>query len=132
MKLCLDTSTYSHFKRGSPEAVKVVSAARWVGVPVITLGELRTGFWLGRHLDRNEKELLEFLANPVVEILDIDAITSHYYAELVVELRRAGTPIPTNDLWIAALAIREGAMVVTYDRHFELIHRVGTRILGHE
>jgi tRNA(fMet)-specific endonuclease VapC len=59
-----------------------------------------------------------------------DAEASRHYAEIVVDLRRAGTPIPTNDVWIAAIAAREGALVVTYDPHFERIARVGSVVLG--
>ncbi|MHC1729999.1 MAG: type II toxin-antitoxin system VapC family toxin [Syntrophobacteraceae bacterium] len=129
MKICLDTSAYSYFKRGSHEAVEVIKSARWVGMPVIVIGELRTGFRLGGRLDRNERELQEFIQNHAVHILDVDQMASYHYAEAVVELRRAGTPIPTNDIWIAAIAIREGAVVITYDCHFKNIHRVGSRVL---
>ncbi len=129
MKICLDTCAYSRFKRGTPDAVEVISRARWVGVPVIVLGELRTGFHLGGHFDRNEKELQEFLDNPVVHMLEVDDMAAYHYAEAVTDLRRAGTPVPTNDIWIAAIAIREGAMVITYDAHFKHIHRAGTRVL---
>ncbi len=129
MKICLDTCAYSHFKRGTRSAVRSISRARWVGLPVIVLGELRIGFRMGKYFDRNERELLEFLDSPVVHILDLDNMATYHYAETVVDLRRAGTPVPTNDIWIAAIAIREGAMVITYDAHFRHIHRVGTRLL---
>lgn len=129
MNICLDTSGYSHLKRGDPAAVKLIRSARSVGMPAVVLGELRTGFRLGRRPEQNEAELQDFLANPVVAVLAVDDEASHHYAELVLDLRRAGTPVPTNDIWIAALAIREGASVVTYDRHFESIRRVGLRLL---
>jgi tRNA(fMet)-specific endonuclease VapC len=129
MKICLDTCAYSHFKRGSGSAVNIISKARWVGVPTIVLGELRTGFRLGRHFERNETELQEFLDSPVVHILEVDNMATYHYAETVADLRGAGTPVPTNDIWIAAVAIRESAMVITYDAHFKHIHRVGTRLL---
>ena len=85
-----------------------------VGVPAVVLGELRTGFRLGRHPEQNERELQDFLANPVVSVLDVDEEASHHYADLITDLRRGGTPVPTNDVWVAALAIRDGATVVTY------------------
>lgn len=129
MKICLDTSAYSRFRKGNPEVVEIMRSARWVGLPVIAIGELRTGFRLGGRFERNERELQEFVRNDVVHILDVDEMAAFYYAEAVVELRRAGTPIPTNDIWIAAIAIREGAVVITYDSHFKNIHRVGARIL---
>lgn len=129
-RVCLDTSAYSHFKRGDAGAVEALSRATWVGVPTVVLGELRAGFLLGGRLERNEADLAKFIANPVVEVLDVDDETARVYAEIVVAQRRAGTPIPTNDIWIAALAAREGAPVLTYDRHFASIARISARILA--
>lgn len=129
-RYCLDTSAYSHFKRNDAPVVELIDRAEWIGVPAITLGELRTGFLLGNRREQNEEALREFLDSPVVEELVADAEASRHYAEIVADLRRAGTPIPTNDIWIAAIAAREGALVVTYDPHFERIARVGSVILG--
>ena len=127
-RYCLDTSAYSNFQRGDPRVVATLDRAEWVGVPAVTLGELRTGFLLGDHRMRNETELSDFLANPVVEILPVDDEVSRHFAEIVVDLRRAGTPLPTNDVWIAATAARAGALVLTYDNHFNQISRVGSII----
>ena len=93
------------------------------------LGELSIGFLLGGRRERNEKELLEFLSNPVVEGLLIDADTARTYAEIVVELRKAGTPIPTNDIWIAACAAQAGETALTYDPHSQAVRRVGALAL---
>jgi predicted nucleic acid-binding protein len=128
-RYCLDTSAYSHFQRGDEQVAELVDRAEWLGMPAITLGELRAGFLLGGRRERNETDLRDFLSNPVVEELEVDAEVSRHYAEIFVELRRAGTPIPTNDIWIAATAAREGALVVTYDPHFDRIGRVGSLIL---
>ncbi|MGN6254783.1 MAG: type II toxin-antitoxin system VapC family toxin [Solirubrobacterales bacterium] len=127
---CLDTSAYSNFRRGHEELVALIDRADWIGVPTVTMGELQTGFLLGARRDRNESELEEFLANPVVEVLPVDAEASRHYAEIVADLRRAGTPLPTNDIWIAATAARHGATVLTCDEHFERIARVGTILFG--
>lgn len=128
-RICLDTSAYSQFMRGSVEAAAAIDGARDVLVPVVVLGELRSGFGLGQQAARNETELRAFLAHPAVRILDVDEDASSRYAELWVDLRRAGTRLPTNDIWIAALAIREGATVLTFDGHFGSMHRVSARIL---
>ena len=128
-RICLDTSAYSHFKRGDAAAVEVVTAASEVFVPAVVLGELRTGFRLGNRRLQNEKELRQFLASGAVRVVDIDDDVSSIYADIVIELREAGTPIPTNDVWIAASAAREAATVVTYDGHFGRVRRVGVRIL---
>lgn len=128
-RYCLDTSAYSHFRRGDPSVVELVDAAEWIGLPTIVMGELRTGFLLGQRPAANEAELHEFLASPVVSELPVEGEVSRHFAEIVVELRRSGAPLPTNDIWIAATAARHGALVLTYDRHFERISRVGSVIL---
>lgn len=128
-RYCLDTSAYSHFQRGDDRVIEILDRAEWLGVPVMTLGELRTGFLLGSQAEENESSLREFLANPVVEELPVDGDVSRHYGEIVVDLRRAGTPIPTNDIWIAATAARFGALVLTYRGHFRSIGRVGSVIL---
>lgn len=128
-RYCLDTSAYSRFQRGDARVVEILDRAEWVGVPAITLGELRTGFLLGDRRARNEDELQAFLANPVVDIVGVDEEVSRHYAEIVGDLRRAGTPLPTNDIWIAAAAARAGALVLTFDSHFDRISRAGSLVL---
>lgn len=129
-RYCLDTSAYSHFKRGEERVVGLLEAADWIGVPSIVLGELWMGFLAGGRVERNVAELREFLANPVVNELVVDGDVGRVYAEIAIALRRAGTPIPTNDIWIAATAANAGAIVLTHDVHFEQIQRVGSLILS--
>ncbi len=129
-RYCLDTSAYSRFQRGDETVVDLVDRAEWIGMPSVALGELRTGFLLGGRTAQNERELGEFLASPVVTELTVDGEVSRHYAEMVVDLRRAGTPIPTNDIWIAATAARAGALVLTADEHFERINRVGSVLIS--
>ena len=128
-RICVDTSAYSHFRRGHEPAVSALTGAKSVFVPAIVVGELRAGFRIGRHRKENDRVLGEFLAASVVEVLDVDAEAAEIYADLVVDLRDRGTPLPTNDIWIAAVAIREGATVVTYDAHFAAMRRVGVLML---
>lgn len=126
---CLDTSAYSNFRRGNEELVALLDRAELVGVPTVALGELRTGFLLGGRRRRNESELDAFLDNPVVQVLPVDSETSRQYAEIVAELRKAGTPVPTNDIWIAATAARNGTTVLTCDDHFGRIGRIGSVVI---
>lgn len=128
-RYCLDTSAYINFKRGDLRVVELVDQAEWIGVPAVVSGELRVGFLLGSHRQRNETEFQEFLAHPVVEDVPLDGEASRHYAQIVVDLRRSGTPVPTNDIWVAAAAARTGSMVLTYDAHFRAIATVGARIL---
>jgi tRNA(fMet)-specific endonuclease VapC len=130
MRLCLDTSAYSNFKSGDPQTVSIISSAKDVGVPAIVLGELRGGFALGSRREKNEAELRSFLDSPPVRVLEVNEETSQFYAQIFVELRQGGTPIPTNDMWIAAMALQEGATILTCDSHFELIRCVGTRLMA--
>jgi predicted nucleic acid-binding protein len=130
MRICIDTSAYSQFKRGHKKAIDTITSAREVYLPAIAMGELRTGFLLGKNSKKNEEELQVFLSYPVVKVLEVDDLCSQIYAEILVELRSAGKPIPTNDIWIAALAAKQGATVITFDQHFESIQRVGSQILS--
>jgi tRNA(fMet)-specific endonuclease VapC len=128
-RYCLDTSAYSNFKRNDPQVVPLIDGAEWIGISSIALGELWLGFLLGDRLARNEAELNEFLSSPVVEELLIDQQVGRIYAEIVASLQRAGTPVPSNDIWIAAAALRAGAPLLTYDTHFEAIQQVRSIIL---
>ncbi len=128
-RICLDTSAYSHFRRGHPAAVEIIDTAREVFVPTIVLGELRVGFRLGKRIRENEKHLHSFLSHPVVSVVEVDDEAASHYAELWVDLRQAGTPVPTNDVWVAALALRSGSTILTYDEHFRVMDRVGSQVL---
>jgi len=128
-RYCLDTSAYSRFRRGDADVGAILDSAEGVGMPAITLGELRAGFAQGGRRERNESDLREFLAHPIVVELPVDSEASRHYAEIVLDLRRAGTPLPPNDIWIAAVAARHAALVLTHDLHFEKIARVGSVVL---
>lgn len=98
-------------------------------MPTIVLGELNVGFRAGGQQRRNDDELARFLDHPVVETLPVDRDVARIYAEIVGALRARGTPIPTNDLWIAATTARAGAALLTYDAHFGLVDRIGVVLL---
>ena len=106
-----------------------VDRAQWIGVPSVVLGELWAGFLSGTRADENEAQLGELLAHPIVEVLPTDASVARIYGEIFADLRKRGRPLPTNDLWIAATAVRAGAVVLTFDTHFEAITRVGSLVL---
>ena len=126
-RFCLDTSACSHFQRGIREVVELIDTARWVGIPSIVLGELRTGYRLGQRLRENQIWLADLLRHSLVQELVVDGEVAEIYSEIMVDLRRQGKPIPTNDVWIAATAARHGATVLTSDGPFLQIARIGCR-----
>ena len=109
--------------------VDLVDGADWIGVPAIVVGELHVGFRAGSHLRRNEEELAAFLGHAFVEELRVDLDVARIYGEIANALRKKGTLIPTNDIWVAATAARAGATLLTYDEHFVDVDRIGTILL---
>jgi len=121
VKFAIDTNRYSDFARNVPDVVELFVNAEAILVPFVVIAELRAGFKCGTVSQRNEAALVRFLNNNRVSVLYPDDGTSRAYAELYAELRMRGTPVPTNDLWIAALALQHNLPQATRDGHFELI-----------
>lgn len=120
-RLVLDTSAYSRLRRGDERVLDLVAVAEIVVVPVTVLGELEAGFELGGRQRENRAALADFLAEPFVTVHAPSADTARRYGELFARLRRAGTPVPINDVWIAAACLDCGGHLLTFDRHFERI-----------
>lgn len=118
LKIALDTNAYSNAARNDLRMRQVIGAAERIFLPFVVVGELRAGFAVGNVGRRNEAGLVTFLSSPRVEILYADEQTTHHYASIFAQLRRAGTPIPTNDLWIAALAVQNDLALCSVDAHF--------------
>ena len=119
MALILDTNALSAAADREPSALAIVSEAERIVVPVIALGEYRLGIAQSRHRVSYENWLQEWISS--VTVLDIDEETSQSYAALGLELKRKGRPIPTNDLWIAALCRQHALPIVSRDQHFDLV-----------
>ncbi len=120
-RVVLDTSAYSRLRTGDQRVRDVVAEAEVVLVPVIVLGELQGAFELGSRARENRVALAEFLAEPFVAVTPASASVARHYGLIYAGLRRAGTPVPVNDMWIAACAIDQGGCLVTFDRDFERI-----------
>lgn len=118
VRLALDTNRYVDLCRGDEEVVARVEQADAVFVPFVVVGELRAGFAVGEQPEANERVLRAFLAKPGVEMLYAGDGTTRTYAALYKQLRQQGTPIPTNDLWIASLVVERGLALYSRDRHF--------------
>ena len=121
MKLLLDTNRLSDALAEDEDVLTVLEHAEEIHVPVIVLGELRSGFLGGKRAAQNETRLLWFLAQDGVIAAGLDPAVSHRYAAIHQTLRRRGTPIPTNDLWIAAMALERGLVLYTRDAHFDQV-----------
>jgi tRNA(fMet)-specific endonuclease VapC len=120
----LDTSAYSAFMRGHPELKAALQRVDRIVLTPVVLGELAAGFRAGARRRKNEAELRRFLASARVDIVPIDAETAERYAVILHALRLAGTPIPTNDIWIAASAMQHGLRLLTTDAHYDRIPQI--------
>jgi tRNA(fMet)-specific endonuclease VapC len=124
MKLALDTNAYSAAARGEPRSVALVQAAERVYLPFVVLAELRAGFAAGTQGRRNEALLARFLGSLRVGVVYADEQTTHHYANVFAQLRRQGTPIPTNDIWIAAVVLQHDLSLLTSDAHFSSLPQI--------
>ena len=118
MRILLDTSAYSAFMRGHQGVQAALQGAEEIYLTPVILGELLAGFMRGRHRRKNEGELDAFLTSPRVDVVTMDRETGERYALILHGLRHAGTPIPTNDIWIAGSAMQHGLRILTTDAHY--------------
>ncbi|MEK6794962.1 MAG: type II toxin-antitoxin system VapC family toxin [Spirochaetota bacterium] len=121
MKIVCDTSAYSEFKRGDERIVDMIARASAIFIPSIVLGELKAGFKGGRRERTNIHELDQFLSSPRVNVAIVSEDTADFYARIYHQLKKAGSPIPANDLWIAAITFECGAMLLSTDAHFQAV-----------
>jgi len=114
---------------GHEGVLDLVQRAELIAISPIVLGEIVAGFRLGKRMRKNLELLDRFFASPRVVSLAVDDGTARRYADIVEHLRRAGTPIPSNDLWIAASAMQHGLILVSTDKHFEKVPQVARELL---
>lgn len=123
--MILDTNGLSALAEGDPRLEPILRKATQIAVPVILLGEYRYGIQQSRERQRYEHWLVEYLSK--FRVLDVEEQTTTSYAAVRGELKRAGTPIPSNDVWIAALCRQHSLPLLSRDRHFDLVpglHRI--------
>lgn len=126
MNVVLDTNRYRDFCEGDPHTVTICRRSDRIALPYVVLAELRAGFRCGTKVSENEQVLVRFLNKPRVEVLYPDESTTFVYAELYRQLRSQGTPIPTNDLWIASLAVQHDRILCSRDAHFKNLPQIPT------
>ena len=124
MRIALDTSGYTDFFRELPPTLTLLEEAEAIFLPFIVVGELRGGFARGSRQAENERSLLRFMLERGVSVLFADDQTTHHYAAIFRQLRNQGTPIPTNDMWIAALVLQHNLALHARDRHFDHLPQI--------
>jgi tRNA(fMet)-specific endonuclease VapC len=119
VRLALDINRYVDFCRGIPEVVETLERADAIWLPFVVVGELRAGFAVGAKGPENERTLRRFQTREGVNPLFPDEQTTHHYASIFRQLRAQGTPIPTNDMWLAALVLQHHLALFARDTHFD-------------
>ncbi len=120
-KVLLDMNAYSKYLLDDETILRALSQTDIVYMSVFVIAELYFGFKGGSKELKNKELLKQFLNKPSVEIIDATVDTSDIFAGIKYKLKKSGTPIPLNDVWIGAHTIETGAILITYDRHFEKI-----------
>jgi predicted nucleic acid-binding protein len=129
VNVVLDTSAYSHFRNNHHDVVEVLARAEQVYMPAIVVGELEAAFRIGRRTADNRARLDEFLDEDFVHIVPVGREIASRYGEVFAKLRAAGTPIPINDVWIAATALHVAARLITFDRDFARISDLDATVM---
>ena len=124
MRVALDTNRYVDLCKGVEETVSLLEEADAILLPFVVLGELRAGFVHGRRHADNERTLRQFLLKDGVHVLFADDQTTHHYAAVFHQLRKPGTPIPTNDIWLAALVLQHNLALHARDKHFDHLPQI--------
>ncbi|MBI4515205.1 MAG: type II toxin-antitoxin system VapC family toxin [Deltaproteobacteria bacterium] len=119
MKLAIDTNRYTDLCRDVAGVAETLEGVEGICVPFVVLAELRAGFAVGKRGVQNERTLRRFLMKDGVQVLFPDEQTTHHYASVYRQLRSQGTPIPTNDIWIAALVLQHNLTLYARDHHFD-------------
>ena len=130
MKLVLDTNIYSDYAEGLTDVVEaIVQYGQDLFIPAIVLGELTYGFMKGRRQTYNEKKLRQIIDHLQIGIIPVDTDVARKYGFIFLALRKKGTKIPINDVWISASCMAVGGVLLTRDRHFEQVDQIETMIL---
>lgn len=120
-KILLDTNAITALFRGDTAILAVLAKADCVYASAIVVGELEAGFRGGNRYAQNLVLLEKFLAKPTVAFLPAGRETAECFGRVKQALKIKGTPIPVNDIWLAAQSMETGAVLVSYDNHFDQV-----------
>lgn len=120
-KQLLDTNIVVALLNNVPEVTERIRDSE-AFVSNTILGELYFGAENSRRAPENVDKIRAFARG--ITVLPIDDMTAHEYGKIKAQLRRLGKPIPENDIWIAASAIRNDITLSTHDDHFTSVERL--------
>jgi len=120
-KILLDTNAYTSLLAGADQVLNFIARAHTVLMSTIVIGELHAGFRGGSRFNQNVELLQKFLQKSNVEIITVTSETAEIFGMLKDNLKKAGTPLPINDIWIAANTMETGSKLITYESHFDKI-----------
>ena len=120
-RILLDTNAYTAFLTGDERVLNALTEAETAFLSAIVIGELYAGFCGGNRLKENKALLARFLQKSNVRVLDVTAETGEVFGQIKNALQKAGTPIPLNDVWLAAQAMETGSVIVSFDAHFDQV-----------
>jgi predicted nucleic acid-binding protein len=130
LKLVLDTNIYCDFAEGLPDAVDAIATyGQSIFIPSVVIGELFFGFMKGSRQQFNEKKLRQVVSRLKIEIIDVNTDVARKYAMIYLSLQERGIKIPINDVWIAACCMEVGGILLTRDKHFELVDQIEAVVL---
>lgn len=129
VKLVLDTNTYCLCDVGQEIALEFVERASQLFLPAIVYGELYYGFRHGKRFESNLRRLDQFISEYDVQVISADIDVARKFGDIFASLRKKGTPIPTNDIWIAACCMSVGGTLLTSDRHFDSVEQIQREFL---
>ena len=120
-RIVLDTNAYTRLLTGDEKVLYAIGESEIVYMSIFVLGELYAGFAGGAKKRSNQETLDRFLRKPTVKILNATSETAKVFGMVKHELKAVGTPLPINDVWIAAHTLETGSSLITYDSHFKKI-----------
>ena len=131
MKLVLDTNIYSDYAEGVPETVDFMAThGEQIYIPSVVIGELHFGFMKGQRQRFNEKKLKQFIDHLNVDVINVNVDVARKYATIYLSLQKNSTKIPINDVWVAASCMEVGGVLLTRDKHFDVVDQIETVIFG--